>query len=282
MNSLSARRKASSGKAIVYIVLFYGVFAVSIPILWMLSTSLKTMVEIMSSRVNIIPGNATIQAYLSIWKNYDMFLWLKNSLIVVVFSTLCALFFSTLAGYGSSRFRFRGKGTFLSFLLVTQMFPAIMLLIPYYKVLQTIHLINRLSGLVVVYTSFSIPLLTWMMMGYFETIPKELDEAALIDGCSRLRTFFQIILPLTLPGLISATIYAFIHGWNEYMFALILISNDSLKTLPVGIAQMNGFYKIEWNELMAASIVSSIPLLLIFLFLQRYFVSSLTAGAVKQ
>ena len=268
---------------LVYIILVFGVIAVIVPLLWMISTSLKTMTEITGSRdIHIIPREPTFMAFLSIWKDYPMLIWFKNSFQVVIFATVISICFSTLAGYGCSRFNFRGRGSFLAFLLVTQMFPSIMMLIPYYKVLQTFRLINTLAGLMVVYISFTIPMLTWMMTGYFEGIPKELDEAALIDGCSRFRTFRQIILPLTLPGLISAAIYAFIQGWNEYMFALILMTNDRLKTLPVGIGMMNGYYRIMWNDLMAASIVSSIPLLLIFLFLQKYFVSSLTAGAVKQ
>jgi ABC-type glycerol-3-phosphate transport system permease component len=276
-------KEGESPGILVYAVLICGILIVAIPILWMLSTALKTMTEITgSNEINIIPRKPTLMAFLSIWKDYPMTAWLKNSSLVVVFSTIVSIIFSTLAGYGVSRFQFRGRGTLLAFLLVTQMFPSIMMLIPYYKVLQTLGLINTLAGLMVVYISFTIPMLTWMMMGYFDSIPKELDEAALIDGCSRFRTFRQIILPLTLPGLISAAIYAFIQGWNEYMFSLILMTNDNLKTLPVGIGQMNGFYRIMWNDLMAASIVSSIPLLLIFLFLQKYFVSSLTAGAVKQ
>jgi ABC-type glycerol-3-phosphate transport system permease component len=271
------------GRILVYIVLALGVTIVVVPLLWMLSTSLKTMTEITGFRgIRLIPKDPTFMAFVSIWKDYPMLIWFKNSSQVVAFATVISVVFSSLAGYGTSRFRFRGRGTLLAFLLVTQMFPSIMMLIPYYKVLQTFHLINTLAGLMVVYVSFTIPMLTWMMMGYFEGIPKELDEAALIDGCSRFRTFRQIILPLTLPGIISATIYAFIQGWNEYMFALILITNDKLKTLPVGIGMMNGYYRIMWNDMMAASIVSSIPLLLIFLFLQKYFVSSLTAGAVKQ
>jgi ABC-type glycerol-3-phosphate transport system permease component len=266
-----------------YIVIFLGLGMVLIPIFWMLSTSLKTMTEITSiAGINFIPYDLSFGAYKAIWEEYPMLAWFKNSTLVVFASTIISLVFSTFAGYGTSRFNFRGKGTLLGFLLVTQMFPSIMMLIPYYKVLQNLRLINSLAGLIVVYVSFTIPMLTWMMMGYFESIPKELDEAALIDGCSRLRTFWQIILPLTLPGLISSTIYAFIQGWNEYMFALILMTDDTLKTLPVGIGQMNGYYRIMWNDLMAASLVSSVPLLIIFLFLQKYFVSSLTAGAVKQ
>jgi ABC-type glycerol-3-phosphate transport system permease component len=277
------KKRKNRSRLFVYFVLVFGVITVIIPLLWMISTSLKTMTEITgSSEIRIIPREPTFLAFMAIWKDYPMLIWFRNSSQVVVFATFVSVIFSTLAGYGTSRFRFRGRGTLLAFLLITQMFPSIMMLIPYYKVLQTLRLINTLAGLMVVYVSFTIPMLTWMMMGYFEGIPKELDEAALIDGCSRFRTFWQIILPLTLPGLISAAIYAFIQGWNEYMFALILMTNDNLKTLPVGIGMMNGYYRIMWNDLMAASIVSSIPLLIIFLFLQKYFVSSLTAGAVKQ
>jgi ABC-type glycerol-3-phosphate transport system permease component len=272
-----------SGKPLVYAVLIFGLILVVLPISWMISTSLKSMTEITGSgEIHMIPREITFHAFAAIWQDYPMLTWMRNSFVVVVFSTLVSMAFSTLAGYGTSRFQFRGKGMLLAFLLITQMFPSIMMLIPYYKVLQTLGLINSLAGLVVVYISFTIPMLTWMMMGYFQGIPKELDEAALIDGCGRFRTFWRIILPLTLPGLISSAIYAFIQGWNEYMFSMILMTNEKLKTLPVGIGQMNGYYRIMWNDLMAASIVSSIPLLLIFLFLQKYFVSSLTAGAVKQ
>jgi ABC-type glycerol-3-phosphate transport system permease component len=282
VGKMTARGKNRS-HILVYVVLICGSVGVLVPLLWMVSPAFKSMTEITGTTgINIIPKHITYEAFVNIWKDYPMLTWLRNSIVIVVFETLIAIAVSALAGYGTSRFRFRGRGTMMTFLLVTQMFPAIMMIIPYYKVLQTLHLINTLTSLVVVYISSTIPMLTWMMMGYFEGIPRELDEAALIDGCSRFRTFRQIILPLTLPGLISAAIYAFIHGWNEYMYALILINNDNLKTLPVGIGQMNGFYRIMWNDLMAASIVSSLPLLILFLFLQKYFVSSLTAGAVKQ
>lgn len=266
-----------------YTILIIFCLMVLIPLSFMLTTSLKSMNEItMGTGADLLPKHPTLEAFINIWKNYPMVTYFKNSIIIVFVSTFFSLIFSTFAGYGITRFKFKGKGAFLSFLLASQMFPAIMLLIPYYKVLQTYHLINKLSGLVVIYISFTLPMLTWLMMGFFESVPKELDEAAMIDGCSRFRTFTQIILPLTAPGLVSSAIYAFIIGWNEYLFAMILTTDETLKTLPVGIGQMIGFYKIMWNDLMAASIVSSIPLLIIFLFLQRYLVSSLTAGAVKQ
>lgn len=268
---------------LIYAILIFFCLMVLVPLTFMLTTSLKSMEEItVGTGADFLPKAPTIQAYINIWRDYPMLTYFKNSIIIVSLATIISLVFSTFAGYGVTRFQFKGKGAFLSFLLVTQMFPSIMMLIPFYKVLQTYHLVNKIVGLVVVYISFTIPMLTWMMMGFFQSIPKELDEAAMIDGCSRFRTFTQIILPLTAPGLVSSAIYAFIVGWNEYLFAMILTTDETLKTLPVGIGQMVGFYKIMWNDLMAASIVSSIPLLIIFLFLQRYLVSSLTAGAVKQ
>ena len=180
-----------------------------------------------------------------------------------------------------SRFAFAGRGALLMFILITQMFPSVMLYVPYYKLLATWGLSNSHTGLILVYIASVIPFCTWMMYGFFNSISKELDEAAMIDGCGRLHTFFRIVMPLTLPGLISTTIYAFIQGWNEYMFAMIFTNSDALRTLPVAIGQMSKSYSVYWNDLMAASTLSSLPLLVLFLFLQKYFISNMTGGAVK-
>ncbi|UKS26925.1 carbohydrate ABC transporter permease [Paenibacillus sp. HWE-109] len=266
----------------MYAILIFASLLVLIPVLWMLSTALKPAQEVMVTPPQWIPEHISFEAFSRIWKDYPFGTYFMNSTYIVLVSTGISLVFSALAGYGASRFNFRGKGSFLTFLLITQMFPSIMLLIPFYKVLQKLGLIDTHLGLIVVYISFSIPFCTWMMLGFFQGIPKELDEAAKIDGCGKIRTFVQIILPLSLPGLAATAIYSLIVGWNEYMFAFILTTSDNMKTLPVGIGQLNGFYKIVWNDLMAASIVSSLPLIILFLFLQKYFISSLTAGAVKQ
>jgi multiple sugar transport system permease protein len=266
----------------MYAILIIASLLVLIPVLWMLSTALKPTLEVMVTPPRWIPEHISFEAFSRIWKDYPFSTYFINSTYIVLVSTGVSLVFSALAGYGVSRFNFKGKGSFLTFLLVTQMFPSIMLLIPFYKVLKTLGLIDTHLGLIVVYISFAIPFCTWMMLGFFQGIPKELDEAANIDGCGKIRTFVQIILPLSLPGLAATAIYSLIVGWNEYMFAFILTTSETMKTLPVGIGQLNGFYKIVWNDLMAASIVSSLPLIILFLFLQKYFISSLTAGAVKQ
>ena len=211
-----------------------------------------------------------------------MLSYIKNSLISVGGSTIFAVVCAALCGYGLSRYEFGGKKFLLSFLLVTQMFPAVMKIIPYYKILVNVHLNDTAFGLMIVYASFSIPFCTWMMYGYFKTISTSLDEAARIDGCSPLQTFFKVVLPLTIPGLVATTIYAFLQNWNEYMFASVLIRSDDKKTLTFGISSMADAYRIQWNYLMSASIIASVPTMLIFVFLQKQLIAGMTAGAVKE
>ncbi len=265
----------------VFITLLLASSFVIVPVLWMFSTSIKTMEEMFSLPIKWIPEVISWNAYKRIWTDYPFGRYIFNSILVVSGATLISLLVSSLAGYGASRFRFLGRTAFLTFLLITQMFPSIMLLIPYFKLMKTFGLINTYGGLILAYISFTIPLASWLMLGYFDSIPKELDDAASIDGASRWRTFWQIVMPLALPGLAATAIYAFIVGWNEYMFALVLASDPSVKTVPVGIGELIGQYRIAWNDMMAVSLVVSIPLIIIFLFLQKYLVSSLTAGAVK-
>jgi len=277
------KSKANIGGAhpLFYPVLVAACLAVLTPVLWMVSTSLKNKTELFSDPPLLWPESPSLAAYRSVFTDYPFADYFTNSLIVVLTATAISLVFSTLAGYGLSRFKFSGRGAFLAFLLLSQMFPSVMLVIPYFKIMKTAGLLDSRLGLIVTYISFTIPFCTWMMYGYFKSIPRSLDEAASIDGCGPARTFFEVILPLALPGMVATAVYAFITGWNEYLFALILTNSESQKTLPVGIGQLIGQYKVEWNELMAASIYSTIPLMLFFLFLQRYLISSLTAGAVK-
>lgn len=279
---MTRRQRQRLHTSLVFIALTIASCFVIIPVLWMFSTSIKTMEEMFSLPIRWIPETISWEAYRRIWTEYSFGRYILNSFIVVSGATLISLFVSSLAGYGASRFRFFGRTAFLTFLLITQMFPSIMLLIPYFKLMKTLNLINTYGGLILAYISFTIPLASWLMLGYFNSIPKELDAAASIDGASKWRTFWQIIMPLALPGLAATAIYAFIVGWNEYIFALVLTSDDKMKTVPIGIGELIGQYRIAWNDMMAVSLVVSIPLTIIFLFLQRYLVSSLTAGAVKQ
>ena len=264
-----------------YVILAVAALFVLVPVFWMVSTSLKPETELFSTPPRLWPSTPDFSAFVRVFTDYPFVDYFRNSLVVVSASTFVSLAFSTLSAYGLSRFNFRGKGSFLTFLLISQMFPSIMLLIPYYKIMQTFGLVNTQVALVVTYVSFTIPFCSWMMYGYFKSIPRELDEAASIDGAGRFGTVARIVLPLTLPGVVATAIYAFVTGWNEYIFALILTSSEDMKTVPVGIGQLIGQYKIQWNDLMASSLYAIIPLMIFFIFLQRYLISGLTAGGVK-
>jgi ABC-type glycerol-3-phosphate transport system permease component len=264
-----------------YVVLAVAALVVLVPVFWMVSTSLKPATELFSTPPKLWPSAPDFSAFVRVFTDYPFVDYFRNSIVVVVASTVVSIAFSTLSGYGLSRFNFRGKASFLTFLLISQMFPSIMLLIPYYKIMQTFGLVNTQFALVITYVSFTIPFCSWMMYGYFKSIPREMDEAAAIDGASRFGTFARVVLPLTLPGVVATALYSFVTGWNEYMFALTLTSSEDMKTVPVGIGQLIGQYKIQWNDLMASSLYAIIPLIVFFVFLQRYLISGLTAGGVK-
>jgi len=279
---MKKRKKLSLINIIIYIMLIIASLGILIPVLWMLSTSLKADGEIFSLPLRWITTRLTFESFLRMWVRYPFIYYFRNSIVVVCISTITSVFFSTLAGYGASRFRFKSKNAFLLFLLFTQMFPFVMLLVPYYQLLKTFGMTNSLTGLTIVYISFTIPFCTWMMKGYFESIPKELDDAAAIDGCGKLRTLFQVIFPLAVPGVVATAIYSFIAGWNEYMFASVLTSSEKMRTVAVGVASLIDVQNIVWNDMMASSLIASIPLIIIFIVLQRYFIGALIAGAVKQ
>lgn len=280
---MTKRRKVLLIRITAYVVLCIGCLGVLLPLTWMVITSLKSMADItLSKGLELFPSGPSIDNFVSIWKEYPIATYIKNSAIAVGGSTIFGVVCATLCGYGLSRYEFKGKSMLLSFLLVTQMFPAVMKIIPYYKILVTVHLNNTLVGLLIVYASFSIPFCTWMMYGYFKSIPTGLDEAARVDGSSAFNTFFRIVLPIAVPGLVATVIYAFLQNWNEYMFASVLMSADEKKTITYAISTMADAYKIQWNYLMCASIISSVPTLIVFIVMQKYLIAGMTAGAVKE
>ena len=266
-----------------YLILGIGCLGVLLPLSWMVITSLKSMADITLSRgLTLFPSGPTLENFVNIWKEYPIATYIKNSIVAVGGSTVIGVVCAALCGYGLSRYQFKGKAFLLSFLLVTQMFPAVMKIIPYYKILVSVHLNNTQIGLMVVYASFSIPFCTWMMYGYFKSISTGLDEAARVDGSSAFNTFLKIILPIALPGLVATIIYAFLQNWNEYMFASVLMSADEKKTITYAISTMADAYKIQWNYLMCAAIISSVPTLAVFTVMQKYLIAGMTAGAVKE
>lgn len=276
------RKTNRTTMVISYAILIFFVFLVVFPLLWIISTAFKSQEALFDLPPQIIPDHPTLEAVRKVWIDHPFLLYFKNSIIIVTFSTIISVIFSTLAGYGISRFKFRGRGAFMAFLLGSQLFPSIMLLIPFYKIYLTLGLINTHAALIITYISFSIPFCTWMMRGYFNGISRELDQSAAIDGANRMRVFRSVILPIAWPGIAATAIYSFIAGWNEYMFALVLTQSEEMKTVPIGLGQMSSEYRIDWSQMMAASLFAIIPLLAIFIFFNRYFISGLSAGAVKE
>ena len=278
---MGMRRKKIMAGAAMYALLGLLASLVLIPGLWMVSTAFKSYGETIAKPPRWIPQQISFEAFGRLWSEYPFGTYFKNSFVIVLFSMAVSVFASCLAGYGLTRFKFRGRNSLMTFILVTQMFPSVMLLVPFYSIIGKMHLLDTHLGLILVYISFTVPFCTWTMLGFFRALPLDLDEAARIDGCNSWQCFSRIILPLTLPGIASTSIYAFITSWNEYMFAFLLTSRPEMKTLSVGIAEMNGFQQIRWNDMMAASLMASLPLILLFICLQKYFVSGLTSGAVK-
>lgn len=266
------------------VVLFIFVVCAVAPIIWMVATSLMTQGEIATGKLGI-PNN--FKNYIEMWENVNFFQYFKNSVIVCGSTTVVALSIATLAGYAVSRFNFPGSNIFGATVLATQMVPGIMFLLPLYllfiRVQDTlgIRLINTYPGLVIVYSAFFIPFSIWILRGFFASIPVELEEAAIIDGCSKFGAFIKIILPVARVGLIATGIYIFLMAWDELLFAWVLTTSADVATIPVGIRLYVGNYQNRYDLLMAAGCVTTLPVLFIFFGLQKQFISGMTAGAVK-
>lgn len=251
------------------------------PFLWMISTSLKPLEEVLEFPIRWWPSNVTLQSYSTAWGIQTFSRYFANSVIVGLSATLLSVVFAVLAGYGFSRFRFRGSRLLMILVLTTQMFPGIMLVIPYFSLASRVGLINSYQLLILTYTSFALPFSIWMMKGFFDSIPRELDEAALIDGCGRFVALLRVLLPVALPGVAATIIFSFLLAWNEFLFALVLLTTPSMYTITLGIANNIGQMRIQWNDLMAASVIATIPTIVLYAFLERHLVSGLTAGAIK-
>ena len=243
-----------------------------------------TQGEIATGKIGI-PNN--FANYVEMWQRVEFFKYFKNSVIVCGTTTLIALFIATFAGYAVSRFKFPGSGIFGAAVLATQMVPGIMFLLPLYlmfiKIQDTlgIRIINTYAGLIIVYSAFFIPFSIWILRGFFAGIPRELEEAAVIDGCSKFGAFIRIILPIARIGMIATGIYIFLMAWDELLFAWVLTTSSDVATIPVGIRLYVGNYQNRYDLLMAAGSVTTLPVLIIFFGLQKQFIRGMTAGAVK-
>ncbi len=251
------------------------------PFYWMLNTSLKPIEEIFLSPPTFFSTAWSFDAYWHLIQTRPILLYFMNSLIVAVGTTVLSLFLASLAAYGVTRFHIRFEMLLIVFLLFTKMLPETLLVIPYFQLMSSFGLINSYLALIMAYTSFALPFSVWMLIGFFRAIPRELDEAAIIDGASRLQAFWKIILPLGRPGLVAVAIFTFLIAWNAYIWALVLTTDPSRYVLSIGVANLMGEYQIAWNELMAAAVIAVVPVMILYAFLERYLVAGITAGAVK-
>ena len=276
---MRADRRAVTISAWVAVVVFGG-FAL-LPVYWLLATSLTPRTEVFSYPPRLFPKQITFDAYLALLDNPALFGYLRNSIIVSVITAVLSVVVSAYMGYAFSKFRYRGRRSLMYFVLASQMFPQALLLITLYTVFSAYGLLNTYAALVLSFTTFTLPLCVWMLKGFFDTIPDDLIEAALVDGASRMRIIHSVVLPLAAPGLVAAGLFAFVRGWNDFIFALTLAGPDK-QTLPPGLVNtFIGEASTAWPELMAASLVVSLPVAIAFIALQRFLVGGMTAGAVK-
>lgn len=251
------------------------------PLIWIVTTSFKSNKEIYSQTAGILPTTFTWQHYDTILNGKNFFTYMKNSLMVSTLTTLAAMVIGVTAAYAISRLSFRGRTFMARTTIVTYLVPGSLVFIPLYQIAYQLNLTNKAVGLVVIYLVGSVPFCTWLAISYFNGIPFELEEAALVDGATRLQALVRIIMPLAAPALAVIALYAFTQSWNEFLFALLLISRDSQKTIPAGLAGLINGDTFQWGALMAGALLSSLPPLLIYVLAQRWVVSGLAGGAVK-
>lgn len=251
------------------------------PFYWLAVSALKPAIDIFAFPPALWPQRVSFKFFIDTWRYSSFPVYLVNSLIVCVITTVASTLIAAMGSYSLSRYPSTGGKAVARVILLTYMFPRILLVIPIYYLVSVLGLINTRASLIIAYSTFNLPFALWLLRSYFQTIPAELDEAALVDGASRWRVFTQIILPLSLPGLATVSTFSFINSWNEFMYASIFISSDSMKTLPVALHALASGETMSWGGLLASSTMVTIPTLVIFFFLQRYIVGGLTAGAVK-
>lgn len=274
-------KKQSVVNIFIYIGLAFGLFYAAFPVLWMLFSSLKTNTEIFALPPTLFPKILSFEAYQTIFASSVKLRFFFNSYLVCISVTTFTLFIAILAGYSFSRYEFPLKKILTLIVISTQTVPRITLLIPYFGLVVTLKLYNTYWALILTYMVFTLPYAILMMTGYFNTLPKELDEAVLVDGGSNFLALWKFLVPISLPGIVATSVYTFILAWNEFLFALTLTKTTDMRTVPIGIQQLMGQHAYEWNEMMAMSILGSLPILLMYLFAQKYFMAGMTAGSVK-
>ena len=266
---------------ITYLGLAIGLVYACFPVLWMLFSSLKSNTEIFSLPPELFPKEFTLKAYHSIFSSPMKVRFFLNSYLVATVVTFLTLFVAILAGYSFSRHSFKLKKPLNLFIISTQTVPPISLLIPYFGIVVAFRMYDTYFALIFTYMVFTLPYAILLMTGYFNTLPKELDEAVIIDGGSSFTALWRVLVPVSIPGIVATGVYTFLLSWNEFLFALTLTKSTEMRTVPIGIQLLMGQHSYEWNEMMAMSILGSFPILIMYMVAQRYFLEGLTAGSVK-
>jgi len=253
----------------------------AIPFYWMFATSLKHDKEIYGYEATLIPEKPTVANYITIIKDSPYLLFLRNSTVVAVSSTLLSIIIASLGGYAIARLNFPGRALLARLLVCTYLVPASLLFIPLFAIMSMLHLLDSLSGLTIAYLGADVPFCTWLLMGYFRSVPVELEEAALVDGCNRVTALIRVVLPVCLPALVVVTFFSFTRSWNEFLYAYVFTSTNKARTITTGLVNFMSADVFYWGPLMASTVISALPPVIMFLLLQRWVVKGLTLGAVK-
>jgi ABC-type glycerol-3-phosphate transport system permease component len=268
-------------RVVVYLTLVVYLVIVLIPIYWMFRSAITDNSELYGEAIAFFPDKLTLAQFSEGINKWHFGTYLKNSIIVATCSTTLTVIMSSLAAYSLVRLRYPGRAALARSILFVYLVPGGFTFIPLFIIMSSLHLLNTLFSLIITYLSFGIPFCTWMLIGYFRGIGPEMEEAALIDGCSRLQSLRLVLLPLAAPGLAAAAIFSFTLAWNEFLYALILISSESLRTLPPGIANLVRGDIYLFGPMMAGSVMAAIPVMLLYMLAQRFVVQGLAAGAIK-
>jgi multiple sugar transport system permease protein len=274
----SRRRRGRLGSAASALVV--GAL-VSFPIYWMIVTAISPEQEMYSAHPPLVPHTVLTGAFAALLRGGEAGRWLVNSAVVSLGAVIATLASAILSGYAISRFRFRGATLFSALLLATQMLPQALIIVPIYIIFRWLHLLNSLFGLIVINLAINVPVATWILKGYFDTVPREIEEAALIDGCTRLQALRKVVLPSAMPAVIAVGVIVLIEAWNEYLFATTLITSQSRWVTSVGLASFLGMFTIPIEQVMAGALLFTLPVVVCYFALQRHLVSGITGGAVK-
>jgi multiple sugar transport system permease protein len=279
LRSRSARRRLHA--LLCYAAALSIVVFAMFPVLWALLTSLKPEADIVTATIQYIPDRVTFDNYVAIWTRSNFPILITNSAIVTLTTVVICVVIGTLASYAVARYRFRGRRELMLFYLVVRMFPAVMIIVPLFILMRSVGLLDSRLGLALAYTTFLLPVFIWMRKGFFDAVPSELEDAARIDGASRIGAMLRIVLPLVAGGLVATAVFVAIGAWNEFLFALMLTTSTGSRTWPVGLQLMVGEFQLPWGALSAGGIISIVPVVVLFAIVQRAMVRGLTAGAVK-